>query len=644
MRRSQIYWLGGGLFHWLRRRMSKASGGSIGSGMWPVWVSLDSDNSLPPLPNQTPIPKWRRNRKSRGPVLFNGQPLMCACPDCGAPMAVRSWLMSAQCWRCGTTIEISDEWLSEFQLETAKTRTLVDASATPPPAPPTADQPATPRPPAAPATEAIETLVGDPWIYATLRRVFRDTPAWIVSLLLHLIALTLLGLLSFANPESLFITLSTLVSRAQSEGARLENPFPEAPLEFDMPIPTNLDLEDPADREKAVRAKEDAKELQEDPNTPDPQRADLTTVRQQLNMAGDMRWALSARDPRIRSELVSKEGGTMMTEASVARGLRWLAKQQRKDGSWRLQGYDSDGSTVESSTSATSMALLAFLGAGQTHLHGKYRNEVSQGLVWLLQIQSKDGDTRGRERSNPSMYGHAQASIALCEAFLMTGDEELRDPAQRSIDFVVEAQYDDGGWRYSPHNPARPTEGDTSVTGWYLMALQSARAARLDVPAETMELAGQFLDQVQSSQGARYAYLPSRRRDASPTMTAEALLSRVYLGWGHDQYGLRNGVAYLIDDHPPTMNTPNIYYWYYATQLMHHYGGEPWKAWNKRMSDILVRTQLVRGKHAGSWEPRGPFSGSGGRLYVTSLSVCTLEVYYRHLPLFRPIDIDETAE
>ena len=574
--------------------------------------------------------------------MLNGQPLLCACPDCGAPMTVRPWLMVAQCWRCGTNIEVSDEWLAELQLENSAAQVLSDAPTPPPPVlPPGSEPTAAPRPPAAPPAEPAEVAISDPWIYATLRRVFRDTPAWIVSLLLHMIALTILGLLSFANPESLFITLSTLVSRADSEGARLENPFPEAPLEFDMPIPENLDLDDPRDREKAVLAKEDAKELQEDPNLPDPQRADLTTVRAQMSTAGDMRWALSARDPRLRSELVTKEGGTTMTEAAVARGLRWMSNQQRKDGSWRLQGYDVPGSGVESPTAATGMALLAFLGAGQTHLHGKYRSEVSQGLAWMLNIQSKDGDLRGRDRSNAAMYGHAQAAIALCEAFLMTGDEALREPAQRSVDFIVSAQYDDGGWRYSPHNPAKAVEGDTSVTGWYLMALQSARAARLHVPAETMELAGQFLDRVQSRNGARYAYLPSRSRFPSATMTAEALLSRVYLGWGHDQYGLREGVDYLVSDHAPSMNEPNIYYWYYATQLMHHYGGKPWTAWNKRMSDILTRTQLPRGKHAGSWEPRGPYSGSGGRLYVTALSICTLEVYYRHLPLFRPIELDE---
>jgi hypothetical protein len=548
-------------------------------------------------------------------------------------MSVRAWLLSAECWRCGTVVEISDEWLAEELAASV----VSSPTALPPPAPELPIASPTPPPP---APHTPETVPQEVWGVATIQRMFRDMPAWIVSLLLHLIALTILALFSFADHESLFITLSTMVSNAESEGARLDNPFPQAPLEFDMPVPESLDLDSPRDRAEAVLAKDDAKELQDDPNAPEPLRADLTTVRNQVNTVGDMRWALSARDPRVRSEVVTKEGGTMMTEAAVARGLRWMAKQQRADGSWHLRDYDRDFTSVECQTSATGMALLAFLGAGQTHLTGMYQEEVSKGLAWMLKIQTKDGDLRGSNRDNAAMYGHGQASIAVCEAFLMTGDEELHQPAQRCIDFIVKAQYDDGGWRYGPHDPARPTEGDTSVTGWFLMALQSARAARLDVPAETMELAGQFLDRVQSHDGAQYAYVASRRQYPSPTMTAEGLLCRIYLGWDHEQYGLRRGVAFLSEQHLPKLGEANIYYWYYATQVMHHYGGKPWELWNARMSDILVGSQETRGRNAGSWDPRGPYANSGGRLYMTALSVCTLEVYYRHLPLFRPLDLD----
>jgi hypothetical protein len=360
-------------------------------------------------------------------------------------------------------------------------------------------------------------------------------------------------------------------------------------------------------------------------------------VKSRVGDTGDIRAALAARDPRIRVEMVTREGGTTLTEAAVSRGLRWLAAQQDADGGWRLRGYDSQR-TIESRSSATAMALLAFLGAGQTHLSGRYQPQVAKGLRFLIEIQEADGDLRGDSDRQAGMYAHGQAAIALCEAFALTGDEQLREPAQKAIEFIAVAQYADGGWRYTPDEPRNPPGGDTSVVGWQLMAVQSARAAQLPVAPHVLELADQFLDRVQHDGGAAYAYRPDDRPTA--VMTAEALLCRVYLGWGHDTPGLSRGVRYLIDDHLPSDNNWNIYYWYYGTQLMHHYGGQPWDDWNQRMRDILVFSQETSGRHAGSWAPRGSWADSGGRLYMTALSVCTLEVYYRHLPLFRPIELE----
>jgi hypothetical protein len=293
-----------------------------------------------------------------------------------------------------------------------------------------------------------------------------------------------------------------------------------------------------------------------------------------------------------------------------------------------------------SDSAATSLALFPFLGAGQTHLTGRYRDEVSQGLRWLVSHQDEDGDLRAGSSGNTGMYAHGQGAIVLCEAFLMTGDEELRVPAQKAIDFIVEAQYPDGGWRYKPNKECSPNErrSDTSVVGWQLMALQSARAANLTVPEETFELAGHYLDSVQHSDGAKYSY--QARGGPTHVMTAEALLCRIYLGWNKDYPALMDGIEYLEEEHPPSAGEPNMYYWYYATQTFHHVGGAHWNRWNLKMRDVLVNTQQTRGRDAGSWTPRGGHASAGGRVYMTSLAVCTLEVYYRHLPIFRQIDVD----
>ena len=124
-------------------------------------------------------------------------------------------------------------------------------------------------------------------------------------------------------------------------------------------------------------------------------------------------------------------------------------------------------------------------------------------------------------------------------------------------------------------------------------------------------------------------------------MTAEAILCRMYLGWEKDDPRIIEAIRWLIEHHMPTTRERNIYYWYYATQVMHHFGGEVWELWNRRMREILVAGQIKSGKYAGSWNPkRYKWGTQGRRIYVTSLSVCTLEVYYRHLPIFKQLELD----
>ncbi|MFI4876734.1 MAG: hypothetical protein ACIALR_15395, partial [Blastopirellula sp. JB062] len=79
-----------------------------------------------------------------------------------------------------------------------------------------------------------------------------------------------------------------------------------------------------------------------------------------------------------------------------------------------------------------------------------------------------------------------------------------------------------------------------------------------------------------------------------------------------------------------------MYYNYYATQVLRHYGGEKWEAWNVKQRDFLIKSQVKEGQpEAGSWHFSGSHTDKGGRLYNTSLSLLTLEVYYRHLPIYK---------
>jgi len=209
----------------------------------------------------------------------------------------------------------------------------------------------------------------------------------------------------------------------------------------------------------------------------------------------------------------------------------------------------------------------------------------------------------------------------------MTHDKKLHVPAQASINFICYAQDPvGGGWRYKARQ-----RGDTSVVGWQIMALKSGHMADLNVPPITVKRAFQYLDTVQADGGAFYGYqVPAQ----GPATTAIGLLCRMYLGWKKDNPALQRGVAWLGSQGPSAVD---MYYNYYATQVMRHWEGEPWEKWNSVMRDQLVDSQSRSGHEAGSWHFGKGDHGSehGGRLYATSMATMILEVYYRHLPIYR---------
>jgi hypothetical protein len=87
----------------------------------------------------------------------------------------------------------------------------------------------------------------------------------------------------------------------------------------------------------------------------------------------------------------------------------------------------------------------------------------------------------------------------------------------------------------------------------------------------------------------------------------------------------------------------DMYYNYYATQVARHWEGDVWKKWNDQMHDWLVNSQVKQGHEAGSWHfgAGGHSNERGGRHYVTSLATMMLEVYYRHMPIYRKVATED---
>lgn len=467
-------------------------------------------------------------------------------------------------------------------------------------------------------------------------------PSWAMSMFVHLLVFLAMALVTL-EPLARDIRAVLTVGRPLPEDLEEIEEFEEVliePLDVDIdvaeltaelqpesfPVSTELatDTVDVATLWEGVEASAIAIELSDFGEQTAPKN-DLLTETGSLSGTG-----FDARSGAARATAVRQFGGNQASEAAVALALKWLAAHQLPDGGWNFdhrigpgeRRSGNPGSLTEARRGATSMALLPFLGAGQTHKEGPYRQAVAGGLQFLLGHMKPDGSLH---ESGGNMYSHGLATIALCEAYGMTHDRALMRPAQAALNFIVYAQDPiGGGWRYQPRQP-----GDTSVVGWQVMALKSGHLAYLSVPAYTVHGAIKFLDGVDAESGAFYGYTTPGR---GATTTAVGLLLRMYLGWKRDHGAIQRGVEFLAEQGP---SETNMYYNYYATQVIRHYGGQPWEQWNAALRDFLVQSQTRQGPATGSWHFAGPYAERGGRLYNTSLAAMILEVYYRHMPLYR---------
>ncbi len=452
-----------------------------------------------------------------------------------------------------------------------------------------------------------------------------------VSFFAHLLVAMLLAL--WVLPDSAPDYLRTLLAVPFEEEivepvelAEIVQPETLEDLEVDSTVQQVLDVMDETSPDLASLDLEQDYQLQLDPSEED--------VASLVNLG-----ELGGRSSSGKQAALRKYGGTAESERAVNSGLRWLQNNQQFDGSWSFGSPGPGarpGRLASTDMGATSMALLCFLGAGHTHRSdGEFRETVSKGIEFLMKGARGNrttADLRGAYQDNSGMYVQGLATIVLCEAYAMEPDDSgLKRLARKAVHAIEMAQdKKGGGWRYAPGDA-----GDTSVVGWQVMALHSAKSAGIAVSRETERRVELFLDSVQEYDGARYKYMPGRRDNTTPSMTSAGLLCRMYLGWRHDNAALESGVGYLSEIGP---SGNDMYYNYYATQVVHHWGGETWRKWNAVMREQLVERQITEGPAAGSWIPRDPHAYAGGQIYETALCLLTLEIYYRHLPLYQDLD------
>jgi len=367
-----------------------------------------------------------------------------------------------------------------------------------------------------------------------------------------------------------------------------------------------------------------------------------------------------------KSKYLQDYGGSRATESAVLSGLVWLSKHQSAGGNWDGDGFQSGCKKNTCSGASrlkrgdiglTGLALQAYIGAGQTHLSGRFKQTVRRGLRYLIQAQ----DSGGRIGPANGVHTVSQAicAVALAEAYAMTRSPQLRKPAELLLGYLLRSQ-NNNGWHYG----YRSEKNDVFTTSWVLLALEAGTRAGFNMPLEgAYRSAETYIESItdesyyltgykkrpeRGSNGpnsVRYIYKSLaintfRSHAGSHGPTAMATVCRVIVGYSWTSPRLRGGGTIVASQLPVwdtggggKLNQVDLIYWYFGSEAMFRLGGTYWKKWNKSLKPALVHHQRIGGDESGSWDPIGAFGQQGGRVFATAINVLTLETYYRCLPL-----------
>jgi hypothetical protein len=318
----------------------------------------------------------------------------------------------------------------------------------------------------------------------------------------------------------------------------------------------------------------------------------------------------------------------MAAEAAVKRALEWLRVNQNADGSWGASDREA----------LAGLGILTFLAHGETTASAEYGETVKRAIQYLVARQGESGGF-AKVDTTAGTYAQAICVYALSEAYGMTRIPALKSVMERGVQVLIDGQQARGGFDYRFAQGARR---DTSLGGWCSQALKAAFIAGAGNPGlkPAMDLAVADMKAAQKADGS--FYYTDRGSHSTHSMTAVAVLSLQLLGQGGTAEA-RRGLAALGDARCDWRDPPAwpMYAWYYVAQSKFHRGGAHWRSWNNQFAPQFIRNQ----NPDGSWNSAGLVRGAGttGRenlhpAYATTLAALTLQVYYRFLPTYQPIE------
>ncbi len=348
------------------------------------------------------------------------------------------------------------------------------------------------------------------------------------------------------------------------------------------------------------------------------------------------------RTPIGQAIAVNRFHGPQVRSA-VNNGLKWLLSVQEEEGYWEQAKF----ALVNKETGEkyirpghnlglTGLALLVFLANGHTPEVGQYKKDVSKIVDWMLKNQRENGYFKYK---NSVLYGHGICTMAICEAYGMTGEERYKRPAMKAIEYIVNTQGRHGGFGYS--GPGY----DVSVSGWQFMGMAAAMEAGLHVPERAIRKSRYFLNYMyfkdDGSTGYSVDSKTKERRKGSTAMTAVGIVCRQFLEYPKSYNEIQKSMEKLRSVFAPNnakkwkCHPTNPYEMYYATLAMFQAGGEDWAKWNRAFRDELLNLQEKEGPFKGAWPEKVHHGTSGGRLYSTTVSALCLSVYYRYPPIYK---------
>ncbi|MCC9641441.1 terpene cyclase/mutase family protein [Rhodopirellula sp. JC740] len=323
-------------------------------------------------------------------------------------------------------------------------------------------------------------------------------------------------------------------------------------------------------------------------------------------------------------------------DQSVRRGVQFLLRLQKADGSIADRG---------NSTAMTSLVIMALASIGTIPEPGTAEGRaMSRAIEFVLQPRNQTKGYFGHHDGS-RMYGHGITTLMLTEILGMGAtidqNERIHQALVQAIQVILKSQAVrkpqrlQGGWRYKPDS----RDSDLSVSVWQVMALRSAKNDGLDVPAEAIEFAVEYLEESYTSpldengqpreKVSGFAYTPGTHHPAF-TMTAAGLLAMQTCG-RYDSPLVAGAAAWLLE-HPPRTNERFFFYgMYYYAQGMHQVGGEAAETAAKLVPELLLRLQSDNG----SWVSHQGEERNVGLAYATALSILSLSVRYHYLPIYQ---------